>query len=73
MGRVRNIVDYRAFIDLRCVDELLHLSRSSGAVHDMIGEKLIKGTKIEVEVLGINIEKQRASLRIPMDDKESDS
>jgi polyribonucleotide nucleotidyltransferase len=66
-GRVRNIVAYGAFIDLGCVDGLLHLSEIPGAVNGMIGEKLTKGEEIEVEVLEINIERQRISLRIPTD------
>jgi hypothetical protein len=67
-GRVRNIVDYGAFIDLGCVDGLLHLSGIPGAVNGMIGEKLTKGEEIEVEVFEIDTEQQRISLRIPMDD-----
>lgn len=39
-GRVRNVVDYGAFIDLGCVDGRLHLSGISGAVNGTIGEKL---------------------------------
>ncbi len=38
----------------------------------MIGEKLTKGDEIEVEVLAIDIEKQRISLRIPMDDTDGE-
>jgi hypothetical protein len=38
-----------------------------------IGEKLTEGDEIEVEVLEIDIEKQRVSRRIPMDDTDSDS
>jgi hypothetical protein len=41
-GRVRNIVDYGAFIDLGYVDGLLHLSGIPGALNGMIGEELIK-------------------------------
>jgi hypothetical protein len=66
-GRVRNIVAYGAFIDLGCVDGLLHLSEIPGAVNGMIGEKLNEGEEIEVEVLEINIERQRILLRIPTD------
>ena len=69
-GRVRNIVDYGAFVDLGCVDGLLHLSGIPGAVNGMIGEKLTKGEEIEVEVLEIDFEQQRISLRIPMDDTD---
>ena len=71
-GRVRNIVDYGAFIDLGCVDGLLHLSGIPGAVSGMIGEKLTKGDEIEVEVLEIDTEKQQVSLTIPIDDMDSD-
>lgn len=65
-GRVCNIVDYGAFIDLGFIDGLLHVSGIHGVVNGMIGEKLTKGHEIEVEVLEINIEKERISLRIPM-------
>jgi polyribonucleotide nucleotidyltransferase len=71
-GRVRNIVDYGAFIDLGCADGLLHLSGIPGVVNGMIGEKLTKGDEIEVEVLKIDIKKQRISLRIPMDDTDGE-
>jgi transcriptional accessory protein Tex/SPT6 len=71
-GRVRNIVDYGAFIDLGCVDGLLHVSGIPGAVKGMIGEKLIKGGEIEVEVLDIDLERQRISLRIPMYDTDGE-
>jgi S1 RNA binding domain len=67
LGRVRNVVDYGAFIDLGCVDGLLHLSGIPGGVKGMIGERLTEGDEIEVEVLKIDIEQQRVSLRIPMD------
>jgi hypothetical protein len=67
-GRIRNIVAYGAFIDLGCVDGLLHFSKIPGAVNGMIGEKLIAGEEIEVEVLEIDIGKQRVSLGVPMDD-----
>jgi hypothetical protein len=67
-GRVGNIVDYGAFIDLGCVDGLLHFSQIPGAINGMIDEKLTKGEEIEVEVLHIDVQKQRVSLRIPMDD-----
>jgi hypothetical protein len=71
-GRVRNIVDYGAFIDLGCCDGLLHLSGIPGAVNGLIGEKLTKGEEIEVEVLGIDIDQQRISLRIPMGDTDGE-
>jgi hypothetical protein len=71
-GRVCNIVDYGAFINLGCVDGLLHLSGIPGVVKGMIGEKLTTGDEIEVEVIEIDIEKQRISLRTPMDDTDGE-
>jgi hypothetical protein len=71
-GRVRNIVDYGAFIDLGCVDGLLHLSGIPGAFNGMIGANLTGGEEIEVEVLEIDIEQQRISLRILMDDTDGE-
>jgi ribosomal protein S1 len=38
----------------------------------MIGEKITEGEEIEVEVVAIDIEKQRISLRIPMDDTDGE-
>jgi translation initiation factor IF-1 len=70
LGRVGNIVDYGAFIDLGCIDGLLHLSGIPGGVKGMIGERLIEGDEIEVEVFEIDMERQRISLRIPMDDTD---
>ena len=69
-GRVGNIVDYGAFIDLGCIEGLLHFSRIPDGVKGMIGERLTKGDEIEVEVLEIDMERQRISLRIPMDDMD---
>lgn len=69
-GLVRNIVDYGAFIDLGCINGLLHLSGIPGAVSGMIGEKLTKEEEIEVEILKIDIERQRISLKIPVDDTD---
>lgn len=66
--RVRNIVDYGAYIDLGCIDGLLHLDRIPGVINGLVGETLTKGEKFEVEVLNIYIEQQRISLGIPMDD-----
>ena len=70
-GQVCNIVGYGAFIDLGCVEGLLHLSGIPGVGNGMIGEKLTKGDEIEVEVLAIDIEKQRISLRIPLGDTDA--
>jgi hypothetical protein len=55
---------------LECIDGLLHLNGIPGAVKGMIGEKLTNGEEIEVEVLEIDIEQQRISLRIPMNDMD---
>lgn len=41
-------------------------------VNGTIGEKLTKGEEIEVEILEIDIEQQRVSLRIPMDSTDGD-
>lgn len=70
LGRVRNIVDYGAFIDLGCADGLLHHSEIPGVVNGMIGDKLTKGEEIEVEVLGIDTDQQRISLRLPKEDTD---
>jgi hypothetical protein len=66
-GRVCNIVDYGAFVDVGSVEGLLHVSVIPGAVKGMIGEKMSKGEEIEVEVLKIDVEQQRLSFRVPTD------
>ena len=71
-GRVRNIVDYGAFVDLGCVDGLLHFSGIPGAINGSIDQMLAKGEEIEVEVLEVDIAKRRVSLRIPMDGLEEE-
>jgi S1 RNA binding domain len=67
-GRVRNIVGYGAFIDLGPVNGLLHISGIPSAVSGMIGQNLTKGDEIEVEVLEVDIDKRRVSLRMPVGD-----
>jgi hypothetical protein len=67
-GHVHNIVDYGAFIDLGCVDGLLHLSGIPGAVNGMIGEQLTVGEEIDVEVLEVDLKQLRISLRISIDE-----
>lgn len=67
LGRVSNIVDYGAFIDLGGIDGLLHVSAIPGAVNGTIGQKLRKGDEIEVEIFTVDIEKQHVSLRLPRD------
>lgn len=44
--------------------------RRSGLHPSSLSRRLTKGEEIEVEVLKIDIEQQRISLRIPMDDTD---
>ncbi len=61
-GRVKNLTDYGAFIDLGGIDGLLHITDMS---HGRIGhpqEILSVGDEVEVKVLKFNRETERVSL-----------
>lgn len=61
-GRVRNLTDYGAFVDLGGVDGLLHISEMSWTRIKHPSEVLSVGDTIEVIVLKIDRERGRISL-----------
>ncbi len=61
-GTVKNITDFGAFIDLNGIDGLLHITDMSWGRIGHPSEILKVGQDIDVVVLDINREKERASL-----------
>lgn len=63
-GEVARIADFGAFVDIGGVDGLLPLSQISWRWVDHPGDVLKIGDKIDVEIIGIDIGKQRVSLSL---------
>ncbi len=63
-GEVVRLTDFGAFIDLGGVDGLLPLSQMSWRWVEHPSDILKVGDKVKVEVIGIDMEKQRVSLSI---------
>jgi len=61
-GKVRNITDYGAFVDLGGVDGLLHISEMGWTRVKHPSEVLKVGDTIQVAVIGIDHAKERISL-----------
>ena len=61
-GKVKNITDFGAFIDLNGLDGLLHITDMSWGRISHPSEMVTVGEDIEVVVLDINHEKERVSL-----------
>ncbi len=61
-GKVKNITDFGAFIDLGGLDGLLHISDISWGRISHPSEALAVGDEIEVVVLDVDKEKERVSL-----------
>ncbi len=62
LGRVVNIVDFGAFIDLDGIDGLIHISELAWERVDHPSELLSIGDQVEVEVMDIDVERERVSL-----------
>ena len=63
-GEVVRIADFGAFVDIGGVDGLLPLSQISWKWVDHPADVLKIGEKIEVEIIGIDFDKQRVSLSL---------
>lgn len=63
-GTVTRITDFGAFVDIGGIDALLPLSRISWSWIDSPADVLTCGEKIDVEIIGIDREKQRISLSL---------
>jgi len=61
-GKVANLVDFGAFIDLGGVDGLLHVTDMAWTHVDKPSDMLKKGQDVEVQVLKIDAKKERISL-----------
>ncbi|MDZ4815086.1 MAG: 30S ribosomal protein S1 [Verrucomicrobiota bacterium] len=61
-GKVKNITDFGAFIDLDGIDGLLHITDMSWGRISHPTEMVKIGEEIQVVILDINMEKQRVSL-----------
>ena len=61
-GIVKNITDFGAFVDLRGMDGLLHITDMSGGRVNHPSEMLHIGQSLEVVILEVDREKERVSL-----------
>ena len=61
-GKVSNIVDFGAFVDLEGIDGLIHISEISWSHVNHPSEVLKIGETVEVKVLDIDRDRQRISL-----------
>lgn len=61
-GKVVNIVDFGAFIDLGGVDGLIHISELDWERIDHPSEVVSLGEEVEVEVIDVDPERERVSL-----------
>lgn len=63
-GSVSSVVNFGAFVDLGGVDGLVHVSELSWRHVDHPSEVLQVGDEIEVEVLDVDLERERVSLSL---------
>lgn len=63
-GRVSNLTEFGAFVDLGGVDGLVHLSEIAWERVDHPSEVLQVGQEVEVAVLGVDRQRQRVALSI---------
>ena len=61
-GKVVNLVDFGAFIDLGGVDGLIHISELDWSRVDHPSEILDIGDEVEVEITNVDVERERVSL-----------
>jgi small subunit ribosomal protein S1 len=61
-GRISNIVDFGAFVDLEGIDGLIHISELSWSHVNHPSEVVSIGASVRVKVLDIDRERQRISL-----------
>lgn len=62
VGRVKNITDFGAFVDLDGLDGLLHITDMSWGRIKHPGEMLKVGQEVEVMILDVDMERERVSL-----------
>ncbi len=61
-GKISSIVDFGAFVDLGGVDGLIHISELSWSHIDHPSEVVSVGDEVKVQVLDIDLERERVSL-----------
>lgn len=61
-GKIVNIVDFGAFVDLGGVDGLIHISELDWERIDRPSEVVDLGEEVEVEVIDVDAERERVSL-----------
>jgi small subunit ribosomal protein S1 len=61
-GRVKDLVDFGAFVDLGGIDGLVHISEISWRMIEDPQDVLNVGDEIEVEVIKVDVERQRVGL-----------
>lgn len=61
-GRVTSLTDFGAFVDIGGIDGLVHLSEMAWEHVTKPGEILTVGDEVEVEVIDVNVEKERIGL-----------
>ncbi|MDD2599504.1 MAG: 30S ribosomal protein S1 [Kiritimatiellae bacterium] len=62
VGRVKNITDFGAFVDLDGLDGLLHITDMSWGRIKHPGEMLKVGQEVEVTILDVDMDRERVSL-----------
>ena len=63
-GTVSSIVNFGAFVDLGGVDGLIHISELSWSHVDHPSEVLAVGQEVNVEILDVDLERERVSLSL---------
>jgi small subunit ribosomal protein S1 len=61
-GRITNLVNFGAFVDLGGVEGLIHISEIAWQQVDKPADWLTPGEEVEVAILSVDIEKERISL-----------
>ena len=64
LGRVTNLADFGAFVDLGGMDGLVHLSEMAWKRVSHPGEVVEVGQEVRVSVLGVDLERQRVALSL---------
>jgi small subunit ribosomal protein S1 len=64
IGTVSSIVNFGAFVDLGGVDGLIHISELSWSHVDHPSEVLAVGQELEVEILDVDLDRERVSLSL---------
>jgi small subunit ribosomal protein S1 len=64
IGSVSSIVNFGAFVDLGGVDGLIHISELSWSHVDHPSEVLAVGDEVSVEILDVDLERERVSLSL---------